>query len=262
MALIICKECGGKMSDRATECPHCGCPIEYQKDSHSKIEHTPSNHSNIIEGNKSLSNKIVKIAAISMSTVIGVILFGLCANYVLFNCFGIGSPTLSGLQSNAEEAVAVAEEEVIEAPIDVQIQNAKTPEEVRTLLNGTTWHYAENLSKSEIEGWFKVRFEGDNYIAYTALPSDGVWTETERGKYKISEGRFSNTGEKYICVEWKSKLKVDYLDIPCEFALATNNFQVRVTSSFLDGMSRINNIYSTKHYAKYGVMGFGDYVWD
>ncbi|MCM1293315.1 MAG: WG repeat-containing protein [Bacteroides sp.] len=28
MALITCKECGGKMSDRATECPHCGCPIE------------------------------------------------------------------------------------------------------------------------------------------------------------------------------------------------------------------------------------------
>lgn len=27
MAIIQCKECGGKVSDRATECPHCGCPI-------------------------------------------------------------------------------------------------------------------------------------------------------------------------------------------------------------------------------------------
>ncbi|ROT08975.1 hypothetical protein EEL49_05650 [Muribaculaceae bacterium Isolate-104 (HZI)] len=30
MALTTCKECGGKMSDRATECPHCGCPREFQ----------------------------------------------------------------------------------------------------------------------------------------------------------------------------------------------------------------------------------------
>lgn len=28
MALITCSECGGQMSDRAMECPHCGCPIE------------------------------------------------------------------------------------------------------------------------------------------------------------------------------------------------------------------------------------------
>lgn len=27
MALTTCKECGGKVSDRATECPHCGCPM-------------------------------------------------------------------------------------------------------------------------------------------------------------------------------------------------------------------------------------------
>lgn len=27
MALINCKECGGKVSDKATICPHCGCPL-------------------------------------------------------------------------------------------------------------------------------------------------------------------------------------------------------------------------------------------
>lgn len=34
MALTTCKECGGKMSDRATECPHCGCPREFQEEIH------------------------------------------------------------------------------------------------------------------------------------------------------------------------------------------------------------------------------------
>lgn len=29
MALIICVECGHKISDKAKSCPHCGCPIEF-----------------------------------------------------------------------------------------------------------------------------------------------------------------------------------------------------------------------------------------
>ena len=28
MALIKCKECGKEISDKATNCIHCGCPIE------------------------------------------------------------------------------------------------------------------------------------------------------------------------------------------------------------------------------------------
>ncbi len=45
MALITCKECGGKMSDRATECPHCGCPIEFQTEETSKPQNQqPQQH--------------------------------------------------------------------------------------------------------------------------------------------------------------------------------------------------------------------------
>jgi len=32
MALIECCECGARISDRASACPHCGCPIEYVMD--------------------------------------------------------------------------------------------------------------------------------------------------------------------------------------------------------------------------------------
>ena len=28
MALMICPECGGQVSDKAHTCPHCGYPIE------------------------------------------------------------------------------------------------------------------------------------------------------------------------------------------------------------------------------------------
>jgi hypothetical protein len=28
MALITCVDCGGRLSDKAEACPHCGCPVE------------------------------------------------------------------------------------------------------------------------------------------------------------------------------------------------------------------------------------------
>lgn len=30
MALLACPECGGKVSDRATSCPHCGYPMSHK----------------------------------------------------------------------------------------------------------------------------------------------------------------------------------------------------------------------------------------
>ena len=36
MALINCSECGKSFSDRASVCPHCGCPMEFAKQSQAK----------------------------------------------------------------------------------------------------------------------------------------------------------------------------------------------------------------------------------
>ncbi len=33
MALIVCKECGKEISDKANECPNCGCPLEQKQNS-------------------------------------------------------------------------------------------------------------------------------------------------------------------------------------------------------------------------------------
>lgn len=32
MALINCRECGKEISNEATSCPYCGCPVNEQKD--------------------------------------------------------------------------------------------------------------------------------------------------------------------------------------------------------------------------------------
>ena len=38
MAMIKCTECGKEMSDKATVCPNCGCPIEEIKAKLGEIE--------------------------------------------------------------------------------------------------------------------------------------------------------------------------------------------------------------------------------
>lgn len=40
MALIKCKECGGKISDKANACPHCGCPLGYSLKSSITEDHS------------------------------------------------------------------------------------------------------------------------------------------------------------------------------------------------------------------------------
>lgn len=48
MALINCPECGARISDKATSCPHCGCPMEdlriqWQDAFHDQEDENPEN---------------------------------------------------------------------------------------------------------------------------------------------------------------------------------------------------------------------------
>lgn len=51
MALITCQECGREISDRATACPHCGCPI-------SKIEEHAESENEVISEQQDLSGML------------------------------------------------------------------------------------------------------------------------------------------------------------------------------------------------------------
>lgn len=159
--------------------------------------------------------------------------------------------------------------------IESKIKNVKTKVEAEKLINGTTWHYTENLSTSEIGNWIKVTFNNGKYITYYANPADGEWTKGGEGSYKIEEGRYSNTGEKYISVLWEGDMIVErMIPLSCEFALTLDNFQLNITSKMLDGISHMNNLFSgmdftSAHYSAAtrkkanwtGQMKFGDYIW-
>lgn len=88
MALTTCKECGGKMSDRATECPHCGCPREFQDEIHSTDNSSAQSHEPLLEQPPTNPKKPHKVMWISIAAILVVVL---CAGAFLL--FG-GTSTL------------------------------------------------------------------------------------------------------------------------------------------------------------------------
>lgn len=84
MALIICKECGGQMSNRAAECPHCGCPIEFQTEETSKSQNPqPQKH----KPRKSYKRLWITIAVVGALAVFA-------SAFFLFGNTTFGKPTL------------------------------------------------------------------------------------------------------------------------------------------------------------------------
>ena len=149
-----------------------------------------------------------------------------------------------------------------EKTVPEKLKEAKSIQEVEQLIDGTTWHFTENLSISEIKGWCKVSFNNGQYTTYYAKPSDGKWTEGGHGRYVVSEGRYSNTGEKYIAVSWEGDMQVDWLPLPCEFTLTMDNFQLVIGSSLSDHLRRMQNRWDTSSPKMRGYMSYGDYNWD
>ena len=88
MALTTCKECGGKMSDRATECPHCGCPREFQDEIHSTDNSSAQSHETLSEQPQPNPKKTHKGLWISIAAIL---VAALCAGAFLL--FG-GTSTL------------------------------------------------------------------------------------------------------------------------------------------------------------------------
>ena len=79
MALIRCKECGGKLSGKASFCPHCGCPsLHEEKTSFSSSKQKSENPKaeNKVSSKKSFSTLekfcIFSITA-SLITLVGIV---------------------------------------------------------------------------------------------------------------------------------------------------------------------------------------------
>lgn len=71
MALIICEECGKEISEQATTCPHCGCPINNKTEEVQQVEITsvkikPKNTKKILA---------IILAVLAMAALVGTLVF-------------------------------------------------------------------------------------------------------------------------------------------------------------------------------------------
>lgn len=147
MPLIQCSECGRMVSDRATECPHCGCPID--------VRMVTSPDLVVIKNQKGSAPKwqYAIIAALSFAVVVVSVLL----------IFGKSKP--EGADSTAAAATSAGEPEkektyalstaelgwlnVRQAPSTT----SKVVAKMRTCVD-----VAEVLGKED--DWYKVRFDG------------------------------------------------------------------------------------------------------
>lgn len=262
MALIKCTECGREISDKALACPNCGCPVEKERICAECGQTIPNNASECpncgcpqktVEASKS-NDRMTAVKSPNKINYNKIVIVVLTAILVV-----IGFSRLSNDIENdvSDEISRSVSDEKEEKTLDEKIKEAKTIEEIKELIDGTTWHYTENTSNSQIGFWIKVEFKDGYYTNYYASPSDGKWTLKGQGVYKIEEGRFSNSGEKYIAVKWEGG---GYNGWPSKFALIPANCQLAVTSA-VPSLDRLNNPYKIEE-PSYGIMEFGDYSWN
>ena len=275
MALFNCPECGKKVSDRAEACPHCGYPINevanmsetstknktlcpccggevestaptcpecghplYNKESENKTKDNVETHPELPQ-KRDLSKPVmwVSIALAAIMTVIMPLVF-------------------DKNEDNSESYSKTSEESSSKTTYD-KLSIVSSVEEAKSLIDGTTWHYTENTDISEIGFWIKVEFSNGSYKSYYAKPSDGTWTKGGEGQYQIEEGRFSNTGGKYIAVKWEGG---DCYGLPADYTLVLNNCQLKVVSQMPPSTDAYYNMYHPNASGA-GFMELGDYEW-
>ena len=85
-------------------------------------------------------------------------------------------------------------------------------EDTQKHINGKTY-----MATPRGDVWFKITFEGDNFTLWKALPSEGSWGEPAmRGTFNISEGRYSDTGQRYYMVRLIDRnADTDYIPLDC-----------------------------------------------
>lgn len=156
MALIKCNECGKEISDKASSCPNCGCPITAEKEDVIKnLDETTNTDKNSKKNKKSSLFIIIVVIAI-------VVLCGICL--IFSNKETETSHTTSTEQSNSTETTLDKTTTAIDinkitsldeiktfAMNDVQNEiNALTTEKEALILEINSYNlYKDNLKKVE-----------------------------------------------------------------------------------------------------------------
>lgn len=98
MALIKCNECGKEISDKATECIHCGCPIEEEKGKKNDTKKDGENIKAIFDKNLIKKNSTIKIILIIVIFFVsGIILGNIFSSYSTY--YNSNTGRMMGMES-------------------------------------------------------------------------------------------------------------------------------------------------------------------
>lgn len=82
-------------------------------------------------------------------------------------------------------------------------------------IDSTFQTFTEDLSTVDgVDRWYRLNFKDGKLYFYEVSPSEGNWGEPLVTNYKIEERRYSNNGEKFVCITWNGSLGFSYTLVP------------------------------------------------
>lgn len=182
MALVKCEECGQMVSDKAEACPNCGCPIQAE---------APADVSPVY-----VQPKEGKGVPLFVWIFIG---SGLILLFIVLGKNVLKSSTQKVNGRDSSYSV---------------VEDYNTVAKTRSLLDGSIWHFASPIGEKDMfNKWCKLVFRDGKLYYYEVSPSEGDWGEPTVCDYTIEEKRYSDTGERFISVNWHAFL-MDYSFVP------------------------------------------------
>ena len=224
MALIKCKGCGQMVSDRAEKCPKCGYSVRLSMEQEQEeAKQSVETHSTTETEQKEVINNEPQKRGSKKGIIIAIVVV------VIIGC-GVLFAILQG-RGQEKDSNQITQQTRDIPTIEASLQNVTTIQDAKQLIEGTVWEHTVNTDESELGYWVKVEFANGRYKTFYMNPSDDDWSNGGEGTYEIKEGKFANTGEKYIAVYWEGG---GYLGWPTKYALVLNNFQITVQSALPD----------------------------
>lgn len=186
MALIKCPECGKEISDKASSCPNCGCPIEIQK---TEVSGNISDQLITEQPLKKSNKKIIPIAAVLIIVVIiGVVIYNV----------KVVQPRKLEAQNRAtyEEAIGLLEKGKYEDGNEL-LQTITGYKDVDAILEQIKWESRVYECITDIRQYLK---NPDSLQVYEVVFYDGYKSDLDETKKTVMEDLVKLGDGEPICV--------------------------------------------------------------
>lgn len=179
-------------SDKATTCPKCGTSVEQQAEEKKRQKNSVSSF---------VSSTGCWIRSIVILSILGFLVMIVISGFVVYYS------VISTIIDDSDKKEELRELRHIEMYSSV--------DSVSKNINSTFWTFTEDLSTVDgVDYWYRLHFKDGKLYFYEVSPSEGNWGEPLVTNYEIEERRYSNNGEKYVCVTWNGSPGFSYTLVP------------------------------------------------